>query len=282
MEMELTPFERAHRFTSRWEGGYVFHPDDPGGATNLGISLRFLRGLGIAGCSDAGGRAAPHVRPSSSGKPAGERADAVPGIRAARAAGRKAAGERIRAFDFDEEAYAALAGDPSALDGDVDGDGRIGLEDVKAIRPFLAAAFLRRHFWDAVPLDGLASRRPLCAQVIYDTAVNMGLRTAVRLAQKAVGARVDGVFGPQTLAAFLRCRDRRTAEAICHLRRGRYAELASATPRLRVFLKGWLDRTDALEAEIAAAPSLPAGAAKGEGPTSGHGGLDEGREGGGV
>lgn len=29
------------------EGGFVNHPDDPGGATNYGVSLRFLRGMGV-------------------------------------------------------------------------------------------------------------------------------------------------------------------------------------------------------------------------------------------
>lgn len=44
-------FELAHTFTAKWEGGYVNHPNDPGGATNYGISLRFLeaRGLDIDG-----------------------------------------------------------------------------------------------------------------------------------------------------------------------------------------------------------------------------------------
>ena len=34
--------ERALAYTMQWEGGYVNHPNDPGGATNYGISLRFL------------------------------------------------------------------------------------------------------------------------------------------------------------------------------------------------------------------------------------------------
>ena len=40
-------FEKAHEFTSRWEGGYVNHAADPGGATNFGISLRFLKSQGL-------------------------------------------------------------------------------------------------------------------------------------------------------------------------------------------------------------------------------------------
>lgn len=33
-------FEQALKFTLRWEGGFVNDPDDPGGATNFGITQR--------------------------------------------------------------------------------------------------------------------------------------------------------------------------------------------------------------------------------------------------
>lgn len=39
-------FDRAMCFVLRFEGNFVDHPMDPGGATNLGVSLRFARGLG--------------------------------------------------------------------------------------------------------------------------------------------------------------------------------------------------------------------------------------------
>jgi lysozyme family protein len=32
-------------FVKKWEGGFISHRNDPGGATNFGISLRFLRTL---------------------------------------------------------------------------------------------------------------------------------------------------------------------------------------------------------------------------------------------
>lgn len=39
-------FAAAMRFVLRFEGGFVDHPADPGGATNHGVSLRFARSLG--------------------------------------------------------------------------------------------------------------------------------------------------------------------------------------------------------------------------------------------
>lgn len=41
----MTNFDLAHVFTSKWEGGLVDHPSDPGGITNHGVSLRFLKGF---------------------------------------------------------------------------------------------------------------------------------------------------------------------------------------------------------------------------------------------
>lgn len=34
----MTDFDRADAFTARWEGGYVWNRNDPGGETNLGIT----------------------------------------------------------------------------------------------------------------------------------------------------------------------------------------------------------------------------------------------------
>lgn len=39
-------FERSLKLVLKHEGGFVDHPRDPGGATNLGISLRYARGRG--------------------------------------------------------------------------------------------------------------------------------------------------------------------------------------------------------------------------------------------
>lgn len=40
-------FEQAHAHVAKWEGGFFEHPNDPGGITNCGVSLMFLKGLGL-------------------------------------------------------------------------------------------------------------------------------------------------------------------------------------------------------------------------------------------
>lgn len=39
-------FHKANAFTQKWEKGYVNHPNDPGGVTYNGVSLRFLKQTG--------------------------------------------------------------------------------------------------------------------------------------------------------------------------------------------------------------------------------------------
>ena len=34
-------------FILKWEGGYTDHPNDPGGATNMGVTIGTLKGLGF-------------------------------------------------------------------------------------------------------------------------------------------------------------------------------------------------------------------------------------------
>lgn len=40
-------FTAAHAHVAKWEGGFFDHPNDPGGVTNHGVSLMFLKSLGL-------------------------------------------------------------------------------------------------------------------------------------------------------------------------------------------------------------------------------------------
>lgn len=43
----MANWERSINFVLRWEGGYVNHPNDPGGETNFGISKRAFPNIDI-------------------------------------------------------------------------------------------------------------------------------------------------------------------------------------------------------------------------------------------
>ena len=44
---EMDVFSTAHAHVMKWEGGFFDHPNDPGGVTNFGVSLMFLKSLGL-------------------------------------------------------------------------------------------------------------------------------------------------------------------------------------------------------------------------------------------
>lgn len=117
-----------------------------------------------------------------------------------------------------------------------------------------AQAMFKRQFWDSLKLDLLPERQAL---LIYDAAVNCGCRQAVKLSQRgfnscapgAVSLDVDGLMGPKTRAALQADTDCVT-QAILQARRNFYQSLAVAKPSQKVFLRGWLNRVNALEKRL--------------------------------
>jgi lysozyme family protein len=92
--------------------------------------------------------------------------------------------------------------------------------------------------------DGLADAH-------FDAAVNVGKSRATKLLQETLGLRVDGLFGPATLAAAAAQTAR--PEPVCRLldlRADFYRDL-SRRANYRAFLAGWLNRVAALRLFVA-------------------------------
>lgn len=244
-------FELANAFVLRWEGGFSEDAGDPGGATQYGVSLAFLRDAGASG-------------------------------------GRNS--------------------------GDIDGDGDVDRDDVRAVRPAAEAGLFRAAFWE----DRAATLPGPLAVAYYDTAVNTGNRRATLLLQQAVGAEQDGLFGPATRAAAraaaaaqtgIRTAARATVQAAARAtarnvpgigemspprvtpraadgalavafgmldaRDAFYRRLAERRPASARFLKGWLNRTADLRRLLArtfGTPGMP-GTSGGGIPGSGMSGT---------
>jgi lysozyme family protein len=171
--MPSAAFEASLPFVLRWEGGFVDHPNDPGGRTNKGVTQRVYD------------------------------------------AWRKRQGLPVR--------------------------------DVKRLDDTELHRIYESSYWIPPHCDRLARQLDL---VHFDTAVNMGPGRAVRFLQKAAGCGVDGDFGSQTEKAVQACRPGDLIASYCATREAYYRELVRRNASLGVFLKGWLNRLNALRHEV--------------------------------
>lgn len=172
-------FDKAWEYLKRNEGGYNNDSSDAGGATKLGISLRFLRGLGH--------------------------------------------------------------------EGDINKDGVTDVEDVQEIDESKAKALYTRHFWTAARCEYI--KNDTLAIKLFDMCVNFGVRSGVRLLQRAVNRmydrnllKVDGIIGRKTLEAVNNAKPTKLIKIIVGLCEERYRQIVEQNPTQERFLKGWLTR----------------------------------------
>ena len=71
-------------------------------------------------------------------------------------------------------------------------------EDIAALTLERAKTLYQRDYWRKIRGDELPEE---VALPLFDAAVNHGVKTAIRMMQRAVGVRDDGVIGPRTLEA---------------------------------------------------------------------------------
>ncbi len=167
------------------EGGFVEDPDDPGGATNRGVTLATLRRLGF----------------------------------------------------------------------DTTGDGKVQVEDVRALTQAQAEAIFIDHYFRR---PGLANLPEPLQPGVFDMYVNAG-STAVRLLQKLLSdmgfpCAADGIVGPQTIRqaqAAIEAAPAHLVDAYAIARRNWYYALADSRPASRKYARrkdggkgGWITRAE--------------------------------------
>lgn len=81
---------------------------------------------------------------------------------------------------------------------------------------------------------------------VFDTAVNMGVNSAIKMLQRAAGLDDDGIFGSHTQAEVTH-QGNELLIPFLDERRARYRAIIAANPSQEVFTKGWNNRVNALE-----------------------------------
>lgn len=108
--------------------------------------------------------------------------------------------------------------------------------DIKGLTRDAAAKIYERDYWAAV--RGADLPAPV-AIVLFDSAVNCGVGSAIRWLQEICQVRVDGDFGPKTLAAALSRDPLRLAEHLLWRRLKYYATLK----HFPTYARNWVTRT---------------------------------------
>lgn len=143
---------------------------------------------------------------------------------------------------------------------DIDGDGDSDLDDVKALTRADAIAIYATKFWKPLKLHLIDSQA--VATRLLDMAVNMGLKRATKVAQRAankfaeavdfqesgepaVRLKLDGKLGPKTRGRLNGLSKLDWSALMQHLRaehESYYIALVKKRPDLECFLEGWLNR----------------------------------------
>lgn len=113
--------------------------------------------------------------------------------------------------------------------------------DIRNLTREQAIEIYYRDYWLPLNLSGI--RDPQAVLEIFDMGVNAGLRTAVKIAQRLVGAFADGAIGEETTVK-INAFPGNFVELYKANRKIYYINLARRKPALGVFLEGWLNRVD--------------------------------------
>lgn len=168
----MSSFELAIPIILRHEGGFVNNAADPGGATNFGVSLRWLKTQGLA--------------------------------------------------------------------GDIDHDGDVDINDIKAMSASDASGLYHQFWWNAYKYEMIVAQ--MVANKIFDMAVNLGAPRAHRMVQQILGVNQDGVLGPKSFQEINAASNLSLITRLQESQATFYRSLVASNPARQQFLTGWLNR----------------------------------------
>lgn len=176
-------FLKCFDFTIKNEGGYNEIRFDNGGATNYGVSLRFLKDLYENG----------------------------------------------------------------TIWVDLNNDGKIDSKDIQKLSLDNARKLYYINFY--VPLKISALKNETLGIKLFDTAVNVGNRPAIRFLQSAISKSkpitIDGLIGPQTINEANKA-DTSILNLFIEEQKKYYNRIVEKNPTQQKFIKGWHNRANKL------------------------------------
>ena len=114
--------------------------------------------------------------------------------------------------------------------------------EMRSLTPEKVAPLYKKRYWDAVKGNDLPSGLDVC---VFDCAVNSGVHRAVRILQRILGVKEDGVIGPVTIAATTAIPVDDLIERYTKERQ----DFLESLPTFSTFGKGWTTRVAEVETQ---------------------------------
>ena len=110
--------------------------------------------------------------------------------------------------------------------------------DIKNLTLNEAKEIYKKVYWDKIKGDEINNQK--IAEIIFDTAINMGISTAAKLAQKILNVKQDGIIGAITLNTLNNVNEEVFTKDYKLARIAKYVEVAKGD-KIK-FLRGWIKR----------------------------------------
>jgi lysozyme family protein len=129
---------------------------------------------------------------------------------------------------------------------DIGGETKYGISkkafpnvDIKNLTLNEAKEIYKKVYWDKIKGDEINNQK--IAEIIFDTAINMGAYFAIKSAQKILNVKQDGIIGAITLNALNNVNEEVFTKDYKLSRIAKYVDIAKGD-KIK-FLRGWIKRT---------------------------------------